>query len=83
MSLRILIGNLPPDETEEEIEAVAREGGAPAPKVTLSRRGDASKVAAVLELPSIDRAAADKIAARINGSRYLDRALTAYVPLFT
>jgi hypothetical protein len=83
MSLRILVGNLPPEVTVEEIETVAREGGATAPKVRLNREGDAQKVVAVLELPNIDRAAADKIAAKINGSRYRDRTLTAYVPLFT
>jgi molybdopterin biosynthesis enzyme len=82
MSQRILVGNLPPDITVEEIEQVARDGGAQAPAVTLNREGDAEKVAAVLELPNIDRAAADRIAARINGSRYRGRTLSAYVPLF-
>ena len=49
MSLRILVGNLPPEVTVEEIETVAREGGANAPKVRLNREGDAQKVVAVLE----------------------------------
>ncbi len=82
MSQRILIGNLPPDVTVEELEQVAREAGAEAPRVTLSHEGDQDKVGAVLELPNLDRVAADKIANQINGSRYKDRALTAYVPLF-
>ncbi len=82
MTQRILIGNLPPDITVEEIEQVARDGGAEAPSVTLNREGDADKVAAVLQLPNIDRAAADRIAASINGARYRDRTLSAYVPLF-
>lgn len=82
MSQRILIGNLPPDVTVEEIEQVARAGGAEAPRVRLNREGDAEKVAAVLELPNLDRAAADRIARRINGLRYRERTLTAYVPLF-
>ncbi|MCG6940844.1 MAG: hypothetical protein LJE69_06305 [Thiohalocapsa sp.] len=82
MSQRILIGNLPPDVTVEEIEQVARDGGAEAPAVTLNREGNADKVAAVLELANIDRAAADRIAARINGTRYRERTLSAYVPLF-
>lgn len=83
MSQRIVISNLPPDVTAEEIEQVARNGGAEAPSVTLNREGNADKVAAVLELPSIDRVTADRIAARINGTRYRDRTLGAYVPLFT
>lgn len=83
MSQRILIGNLPPDVTVEEIEQVARDGGAKAPRVQLNREGDPDKVAAVLELPNIDRVAADRIATRINGTRYRERTLTAYVPLFT
>lgn len=83
MSQRILIGNLPPDVTVEEIEQVARDGGAEAHRVRLNREGDAEKVAAVLELPNLDRAAADRIAGRINGVRYRERTLTAYVPLFT
>jgi RNA recognition motif-containing protein len=82
MSQRILVGNLPPDVTEEEIEQVARDGGAKAPHVTLNREGDPDKVGAVVELPNLDRAGADAIASRINGSRYKDRSLTAYVPLF-
>jgi hypothetical protein len=82
MSQRILIANLPPEVTVEEIEQVARDGGAEAPTVKLNREGDANKVAAVLELPNIDRATADKIASRINGTRYRDRTLQAYVPLF-
>ena len=83
MTLRILIGNLPPDITAAEIEQIARDGGAQAPHVTLNREGDPDKVAAVLELPALDRAGADRIASRINGSRFRERTLSAYVPLFT
>lgn len=82
MSQRIIIGNLPPDTTVEEIEQVARDGGAEAPTVKLNREGDADKVTAVLELPNLDRAGADRIAADIDGSRYRERTLSAYVPLF-
>jgi hypothetical protein len=83
MTQRILIGNLPPDISAEEIEQLARDGGARSPVVKLNREGDPDKVAAVLELPEIDRAGADRIAAGINGRRFRERTLTAYVPLFT
>jgi hypothetical protein len=82
MSQRILIGNLPPDVTVEGIEQVARDGCAEAPQVRLNRAGDADRVAAVPELPNLDRAAADRIARCINGLRYRERTLTACVPLF-
>jgi hypothetical protein len=81
--MRILISNLPADVTAEEIEQVARDGGATGARVTLNREGDADKVGAVLELPNIDRVTADQIANKINDSRYRDRTLHAYVPLFT
>lgn len=82
MAQRILIGNLPPDVTVEEIEQVASEAGATAPTVKLNREGNSNKVTAVLELPNIERVAADKLAASINGRSYRDRTLSAYVPLF-
>jgi hypothetical protein len=82
MSQRVLIGNLSPAVTDEEIEQVARDGGAKALQVRLNREGDADKVAAVPELPNLDHAAADRIARRINGLRFRERTLTAYVPLF-
>ena len=48
-----------------------------------NNEGDANKVAAVLALDDVDRATADRIAQKINGTRYRERTLTAYAPLFT
>jgi len=37
----------------------------------------------VLALDDVDRATVDRIAQKINGTRYRERTLTAYAPLFT
>jgi hypothetical protein len=83
MSNRLLIGNLPPEVTEDEIKALMAEAGAEGIDVSINREGDASKGTAVLLLPDTDRAALDRIANDINGMQFRGRTLTAYVPLFT
>lgn len=83
MSHRLVIGNLPPEINEEEIKTLMTEAGAEEVEVSINREGDASRGAAVLILPGLDRAALDRIASKINGTQYRDRTLTAYVPLFT
>ena len=83
MTNKILIGNLPADVTVEEITKVLTEAGVQQVNITLNNEGDASKVAAVLALGDADRATVDSIAKKINGTRYRERTLTAYAPLFT
>ncbi len=83
MTQKILIGNLPADVTVEEITQVLTEAGVEQVNIRLNNEGDANKVAAVLALDDVDRATADRIAQKINGTRYRERTLTAYAPLFT
>lgn len=82
MAQKIIVGNLPEDVTVEEITRVLAEAGVEQLDVTLNNEGDASKVTAILSLAEIDRVTADRIASRINGTRYRDRTLSAMVPLF-
>ena len=83
MTQKILIGNLPADVTVDEITKVLTEAGVQQVNITLNNEGDANKVAAVLALDDVDRATVDRIAQKINGTRYRERTLTAYAPLFT
>lgn len=82
MSQKIMIGNLPQDVTVEEITRVLEDAGIERLQLTLNNEGDATRVTAVLDLADADRPTADRIATRINGTRYRERTLTAYVPLF-
>jgi len=83
MAEKILVRNLPADVTVEEITQVLTAAGIEQVNITLNNEGDASKVAAVLALDDTDRATADRVAQKINGSRYRERTLSAYVTLFT
>ena len=83
MTQKILIGNLPQDITVEEITKVLADAGVEQLDITLNNEGDASKVTAVLAIGDLDRPTADRIASEINGTRYRDRTLSAFVPLFT
>jgi histidyl-tRNA synthetase len=83
MTQRILIGNLPADVTVEEINQILTDAGVQQVDITLNNEGDADKVAAVLAMGNADRATVDRIAKQINGTRYRERTLSAYVPLFT
>jgi RNA recognition motif-containing protein len=83
VSNRLLIGNLPPEVTEDEIKTLLAEAGAEGIEVSINREGDASKGTAVLVVPGLDRTALDRIANDINGKSFRDRTLSAYVPLFT
>jgi hypothetical protein len=82
MSQKIMIGNLPPGVTVEELAGILTDAGAENPKITLNDEGNADKVTAILTL-DLDRAAADKIVDRVRGRLFRGRTLTAYVPLFT
>jgi hypothetical protein len=69
--------------TVDELTQVLAEAGIEQVTITLNNQGDASKVSAVLALEDVDRATVDRVAQKINGTRYRERTLTAYVPLFT
>jgi hypothetical protein len=82
MSQTIMIGNLPPDVTVEELAGILTDAGAENPDVTLNNEGNSDKVTAILGL-DLDRPAADKIVDALRGRFFRGRTLTAYVPLFT
>ncbi len=79
--MHILVSNLPAEVTEEGLQEAFAKAGLNA-TVMLSREGDASKVTAIVESADMDRPAADRLAARINGMLYEGHKLSAYVPLF-
>lgn len=81
MSMKIIVSNLPPDTTTEELLAVLIEFGIES-KITLNDEGNSDKVIAVLEIPDLERQSADQLAMRISGTQFRGRALKAYVPLF-
>jgi hypothetical protein len=83
MTQKIIIGNLPPDVTVDELARLLVQAGADDPEITLNNEGNLEKVTAVLALGDLDRPAADKIVDRIRGRLFRGRTLTAYVPLFT
>lgn len=82
MAQKIIIGNLPQDITIEEISKVLVDAGVEQPDVKLNNEGDASKVTAILGFSDLDRLGAQRIAEQIGGTRFRDRTLSAYVPLF-
>jgi len=83
MTQKIIIGNLPPDVTVDELARLLVQAGADDPEITLNNEGNLEKFTAVLALGDLDRPAADKIVDRIRGRLFRGRTLTAYVPLFT
>ena len=83
MTQKIIIGNLPPDVTVDELARLLVQAGADDPEITLNNEGNLEQVTAVLALGDLDRPAADKIVDRIRGRLFRGRTLTAYVPLFT
>ena len=81
-SQKILIGNLPPDVTVEELSQILTEAGAENPQITLNNEGNADKVTAILLLPGLDRPAADRLVDGLRCHLFRGRTLNAYVPLF-
>jgi RNA recognition motif-containing protein len=77
--VRILIGNLPVDVTEEELAESLRKV-APVGRVTLVREGDADDPLAVIEI-ALSREDADALARRIDGLIHEGKPLTAWVAL--
>jgi RNA recognition motif-containing protein len=74
--MRIVIGNLPDDVTEDGIRE-ALGAFAPVDKIQLVKEGGAP--GALIEM-EMTRAAAEALAQRINGRLYQGRALRAWVP---
>ena len=75
--MRIVIGNLPDDVSEEGIRS-ALSSFAPVDKIKLVKESGAP--GAVIEM-EMSRAQADALAKRISGRMYQGRALNAWVPL--
>jgi RNA recognition motif-containing protein len=75
--MRIVIGNLPDDVSEEGIRT-ALSAFAPVEKIKLVK--ESGTPSAVIEL-EMTRAQADVLAKRISGRMYQGRALNAWVPL--
>ena len=79
--MHILISNLPPTVTEEQLHQALADAGLEA-TVKLTREGDQDKVTAIVSSPEMDRPSADRLAAHINKLQMEGRTLRAYVPLF-
>jgi len=76
----IVIANLPPDVTEEDI-LDALEGLGYELQVTIPRVGNEDRVTAIVRFDDMTRHIAEKLAKRISGMPWRDRTLKAYVPL--
>lgn len=79
---KLVIANLPGDVTVADVIALVGDDGISDPDVVLNSEGNATKVTAVVTIDDIDRPAITRVAYRISGSRYRNRTLSAYVPLF-
>jgi len=77
--MRIVIGNLPADASEEKIKEALKDV-APVHAVKLVREGDPDSPIAVIET-EMSRAAADVLAKRIDGRIYQGKPLRAWVPM--
>ena len=75
--MRIVIGNLPDDVTEEAIQA-ALSAFAPVNAITLSQESGAPS--AIIEM-DMQKAEADALAKRIQGRLFQGRELRAWVPI--
>jgi hypothetical protein len=80
-NIAVLIGNLPPDVTEEDVED-ALDGLGYDLRVALTRDDKDERLLAIVRFDGMTRGVAEKLAARINGMPWRGRTLTAYVPLF-
>ena len=75
--MRIVVGNLPDDDTEEEVRE-ALKAFAPVDKIMLVKESGTPSAVIAMEM---SRPAADALAKRIDGRIYKGRALRAWVPL--
>lgn len=79
--IRVALGNLPPDVTEEDIHEELEHLGYEL-TIHLERAGNEDRVTAVIAFDGMTRRAAEKLAEQLDGMSYRDRYLRAYVPLF-
>jgi RNA recognition motif-containing protein len=75
--MRIVVGNLPDDVTEEEVREALR-AFAPVESIKLVKESGTPSAVIDMEMP---RPAADALAKRIHGRIYKGRDLRAWVPL--
>ena len=79
--ISVLVGNLPPDITSEDLEEDLEMLGYEL-EIHIERAGNSDKVTAVITFEGMTRNTAEALADRLNGMPYRDRVLRAYVPLF-
>lgn len=79
--IRVALGNLPPDVTEEDIHDELEHLGYEF-TIFFERSGNEDRVTAVITFDGMTRNAAKKLAEQLNGMIYRDRTLRSYVPLF-
>ena len=79
--MRIVIGNLPEDISEEKIREALKDI-APPETIKLVREGDPKNPTAVIET-EMSKAAAETVAKKIQGRIYQGKPLRAWVPMST
>ena len=79
--IRVALGNLPPEITEEDLQEDLKHLGYDL-SIHLQRSGSNNRVTAVLMFEGMTRTTAEKLADQLDGMPYRDRTLRAYVPLF-
>ena len=79
--ISVVVRNLPPDITAEDLEEDLATLGYEL-QIYIERGGSTHKVTAVVTFDGMTRNTAETIASSISGMRYRDRTLQAYVPLF-
>jgi hypothetical protein len=82
MGAKILIGNLPPATTEQEILDELTERGWPQLQVTKVDAGDPDRLVFTLETDLDPQVARTLAARKINKGLFKGREMTVYVPLF-
>ena len=82
MSTKILIGNLPPDTTEDEVTAVMSERGWPMVRI-LSTQADHPERRGFMVEVDMPRASVTEMLRRRGDIYFKERKLTVYVPIMT
>lgn len=81
MAAKVLVGNLPPETTEEEVKQLFAEIGAEAEVLKMSGEGGADSVTATVSL-DLDPTTAQIMADRARKRHFKGRELSFYVPRF-
>ncbi len=77
--MRLWIGNIAPETTDEELQAFLQKYGAPAFTVIQQVPGDGSRPAVMLEFEGADSMALYAVAQRLNGVYWKERELLIQV----